>query len=203
MLRAEQSSQQGERTPPCLDEGGLGGGADLRVAGLEAVCPVKHQGGSSGKTRLGGRQRRLGPCDCLAEAHRKDDCESMLRAIEERRAHFSHSACNYPGSCEFHPLAGGDLVDPHLAAAARLRARRPLQRQIETPAPQRATSARWRGSPARHPTCPGRASPAPYPPTTVARRLHVVVRHLGEPVRLDQFRLVAADDHEVGVGAGG
>ena len=52
MLRAEESSQQRERTPPRLDQGGFGGCADLRVVGQEAICPVTYQGGVSGKTRL-------------------------------------------------------------------------------------------------------------------------------------------------------
>ena len=52
MLRAEESSQHRERTPPHLDQGGLGGCADVRVVGQQAICPVTYQGGVSGNTRL-------------------------------------------------------------------------------------------------------------------------------------------------------
>ena len=52
MLRVEESSQQRERTPRPLDQGGFGGCADLRVVGQQAICPVTYQGGVSGKTRL-------------------------------------------------------------------------------------------------------------------------------------------------------
>ena len=57
MLRAEESSQQGERTPPRLDQGSFGGCADLRVVGQEAICPVIDQRGVRGKTRLRLEQR--------------------------------------------------------------------------------------------------------------------------------------------------
>ena len=39
----EESSQQGQRTPRPLDQGGFGGGPDLRVVGHHAICPVKHR----------------------------------------------------------------------------------------------------------------------------------------------------------------
>ena len=45
MVRAEESSQQRERTPPHLDQGGFGGCADLRVVGQEAICPVTTRAG--------------------------------------------------------------------------------------------------------------------------------------------------------------
>src|SRR5687767_4704107 len=75
-LRAEESSQQSERTPPLLDQGGFGGGADLRVAGLQAIRPVTYQVGVFGKTRRRWRLRRLGQRDCLAEASRDYHRES-------------------------------------------------------------------------------------------------------------------------------
>ena len=52
MLRVEESSQQKERTPPQLDQGGFGVCADLWVVGQEATCPVTYNGGVAGKTRL-------------------------------------------------------------------------------------------------------------------------------------------------------
>ena len=52
MLRPDESSQQRERTPPHLDQGGFGGCADLRVVVQEAIGPVLYQGWVSGKTRL-------------------------------------------------------------------------------------------------------------------------------------------------------
>ena len=57
MLRAEESSQQWERTPPRLDQGSFGGCADLRVFRQEAICPVTDPGGVCGKTRLRLEQR--------------------------------------------------------------------------------------------------------------------------------------------------
>jgi hypothetical protein len=79
VLRAEESSQQRERTAPRLDQSGFGGCADLRVGGYEATGPVIDQGGVSGKTRLGWGQRCLGQCGGLTEASSTDDCESMFR----------------------------------------------------------------------------------------------------------------------------
>ena len=57
IVTGEESSQQRQRTPRPLDQGGFGGCADLRVVGQQAICPVTYQGGVSGKTRLGLGQR--------------------------------------------------------------------------------------------------------------------------------------------------
>ncbi len=53
----EESSQQRQRTPRPLDQGGFGGCPDLRVVGHHAICPVKHQGGVPGKIRTLGLAR--------------------------------------------------------------------------------------------------------------------------------------------------
>src|SRR6185436_4635915 len=58
MVGVEESAQQREGTPGPLDQGGLGGCADLRVAGQQAIRPVTCQGGVSGKTSVR-RKRRL------------------------------------------------------------------------------------------------------------------------------------------------
>ena len=78
MLRAEQSSQQRERTASGLDEGGFGDCADLWVVGGKTTCPVKYQVWVFGKNRFRLRKRCLRDCDSLAEANRDDDCESMF-----------------------------------------------------------------------------------------------------------------------------
>jgi len=51
---------------------------ELRIAGLQTMCPVEHHGGASGKARLRRRQRRLGRCDRLAEAGRTHQCQSLF-----------------------------------------------------------------------------------------------------------------------------
>jgi hypothetical protein len=57
MLGSEESPQQRQRTLRALDQGGFGGGANLRVIGQQPICPVIDDGGVSGKTRLRRRQR--------------------------------------------------------------------------------------------------------------------------------------------------
>ena len=54
----QESSQQGQRTPCPLDQGGFGGCPNLRVVGHHAICPVKRQGRIPGKIRLC-RKRQL------------------------------------------------------------------------------------------------------------------------------------------------
>ena len=39
----EETSQQRQRTPRPLDQGGFGHGPDLRVFGHQAICPVQHR----------------------------------------------------------------------------------------------------------------------------------------------------------------
>ena len=78
MLRGEESSQQRQRTQRPLNQDAFGGCAAFRVVGPQAIRPVPHQGGVSGKTRLGRGQRRLGQCDRLAEASSQNDCESKF-----------------------------------------------------------------------------------------------------------------------------
>ena len=78
IVTGEESSQQRQRPLRPLDQGGFGGCADLRVVGQQAICPFTYQGGVSGKTRLGLRQRRLGQTDRLAEASSHNYCEGMF-----------------------------------------------------------------------------------------------------------------------------
>jgi len=52
IVSGKESSQQRERPPRPLDQGGFGSCADLRVVGQQAICPVLYQGWVSGKTRL-------------------------------------------------------------------------------------------------------------------------------------------------------
>ncbi len=42
IVSAEESSQEGQRTPSTLDQCGFGACADLRVVGHHAICPVTH-----------------------------------------------------------------------------------------------------------------------------------------------------------------
>jgi len=52
IVSGKESSQQRERPPRPLNQGGFGSCADLRVVGQQAICPVLYQGGVLGKTRL-------------------------------------------------------------------------------------------------------------------------------------------------------
>ena len=60
IAKVEESSQQEQRTFRSLDQGGFGGCADLRVVGLQAICPVKHRRGVRGKIRTLGLARLRG-----------------------------------------------------------------------------------------------------------------------------------------------
>jgi hypothetical protein len=53
----EESSQQRQRTPCPLDQGGFGDGPDLGVVGHQAIFPVRHPGGVAGKIRTPGLER--------------------------------------------------------------------------------------------------------------------------------------------------
>ena len=47
--RAEESSQQGQRTRRRLDQSGFGSRPDLRLSRHQAICPVTHRGGVRGQ----------------------------------------------------------------------------------------------------------------------------------------------------------
>ena len=88
MPRVEEAFQQRHRTQRSLDQGGFGGGADLRVVGLQTICPFAYKSRISGKAR-----RRRGQCDC-------ESATAWMRptATISARARFFMNAAHLPFS---------------------------------------------------------------------------------------------------------
>ena len=83
----EESSQQWQRTPRPLDQGGFGDGADLRVPGGQAIRPLQHHRGVRGKIRTLGLARLRECMQGVSERwYRQNTKQRADEQVSHRRA---------------------------------------------------------------------------------------------------------------------
>src|SRR4030095_3344130 len=81
ILTVEESSQQRQRTPRPLDQGGFRARPDFRVFGHHTIFPVSHLGGVPGLIRTLGLARLRKWTRCLSECWYRQSTEQ--RADEQ------------------------------------------------------------------------------------------------------------------------